>query len=214
MNNPMIQLIILGLVAFAFIFKLRSVLGTRTGFEPDSKAQSAKTPKVVVDNDAQKEDISDHIPLDSVGGQALLAMKHIEPDFCVTEFMSGAAQAYEMILMAYEGDDLETLSQFLSEDVFEHFAQAIDARQSKGLTVDAQFVGLKEITLIDAEFDAQSNTGEITLSLCADLTSEIRDESGKLVQGDKQTIKTQCDEWTFARIMGSDDPNWLLVASS
>jgi len=26
-------------------------------------------------------------------------------------------------------------------------------------------------------------------------------------------VKKQKDEWVFARIMGSDDPNWLLVST-
>ena len=36
---------------------------------------------------------------------------------------------------------------------------------------------------------------------------------GEVIEGDAAVIKRQKDVWTFARIMGSDDPNWELVAT-
>ncbi len=35
----------------------------------------------------------------------------------------------------------------------------------------------------------------------------------EIVEGDPSTIKRQRDVWTFGRVMGSDDPNWQLVAT-
>jgi predicted lipid-binding transport protein (Tim44 family) len=34
-----------------------------------------------------------------------------------------------------------------------------------------------------------------------------------VIEGDPKAVKTQRDVWTFARNMGSDDPNWQLVAT-
>jgi len=36
---------------------------------------------------------------------------------------------------------------------------------------------------------------------------------GDIVEGDPNEIKRQKDVWTFARMMGTDDPNWRLVAT-
>ena len=33
------------------------------------------------------------------------------------------------------------------------------------------------------------------------------------IEGDAKKIKRQKDSWTFARTMGSDDPNWKLIAT-
>jgi predicted lipid-binding transport protein (Tim44 family) len=41
----------------------------------------------------------------------------------------------------------------------------------------------------------------------------VRDNSGEIVEGDEKKVKRQKDTWTFARHMGSDDPNWQLVAT-
>ena len=52
-----------------------------------------------------------------------------------------------MIVMAYENGDLETLRQFLSPEVYEPFAAAIEARKAKGYTVEASFAGIREVKL-------------------------------------------------------------------
>ena len=214
MNDPMIQLAVLGAIALFLILKLRSLLGTRTGFEPEQ--EDMPTPKhpnlEVIDGDVDR-DITDHVDIESKSGQALVKMKKAEPDFSLNEFMGGAKQAYEMILMAFENGDQETLSQFLSKDVFDGFMTVIDDRQERGLTVNAEFVGVREIKLNEATFNARSKEAEIALNFTGELTSEVVDRDGKVIEGDRQTIKRQRDVWTFARKMGSDDPNWQLVAT-
>ena len=46
-----------------------------------------------------------------------------------------------------------------------------------------------------------------------ELTSVVRDAAGQIVEGNPNEIRRQRDVWTFARIMGSNDPNWQLVAT-
>lgn len=216
-----IQLLVLAAVAVFLVLKLRSTLGTRTGYEPprevdlggsDSEAMNSG-PFEVIEGGGVDQDIADHVDIDSDAGQALAAMKRIEADFNVTEFLSGARQAYEMILMAYENGDLETLQQFLAPDVFKGFEQAVEARAEQGLTVDARFVGVRELKLKDAKFDDFDNVADLTMRFVGELVTVVRDSSGEIVEGDPQAVQRQTDIWTFSREMGSDNPNWLLVAT-
>ena len=117
MNSAIIQLLVLAGIAVFLILRLRNVLGTRTGHEPpreQSPMQNGAVHDFEVIEGGLDEDIADHVDIDGPEGQALGAMKQLEPSFSVTEFVGGAKQAYEMILMAFERDDLETLKQFLS----------------------------------------------------------------------------------------------------
>ncbi len=221
MGNQMIQIIILAAVALFLILRLRSVLGTRDGFEgqpkiPDMAGKSDKSDRQfdVIEGGGKDLDIADHTDPDSSAGKALAAMKRMEPDFVVGEFAHGARSAYEMILMAYENGELDTLEQFLAPEVYESFSAAVFERADKGFTVDASFVGIRELRLEDAQFDETTNEGEITMRFVGELTSVVRDPSGEIVEGDPTEIKRQKDIWTFARVMGSDDPNWLLVATA
>ena len=219
MNSAVIQLIVLAGVALFLILRLKNVLGTRDGYEaPPSSANAPSGPTPVNRNFEVIEggvdhDIADHIDIASKSGKALAGMKLAEPSFGVTEFLSGARGAYEMILMAFENGELETLKQFLSDDVYTSFSSVVETRQAEGLHIDATFIGLRELKLTSAEFDSGTNEGEITIKFLAELTSVVRDQSGEIIEGNPDEVKRQKDVWTFARIMGSDDPNWQLVAT-
>ena len=140
-------------------------------------------------------------------------MKRVEPEFSVSEFAHGARQAYEMILMAYENGELDTLQQFLAPEVYETFSAAVFERADKGLTVDANFVGIRELKIVGAEFDETTMEGDVTVRFVGELTSVVRNPEGEVVEGDATEIKRQKDTWTFSRLMGSNNPNWLLVAT-
>lgn len=218
MSPAVLQLIVLAGIAVFLFIRLRGVLGTRDGFEPKidrsaSAPASKKDQAFEVIEGGLDRDITDHVEMDSPSGQALAKMKSIEPEFSVSEFQSGARQAYEMILMAFEGDDLDTLKQFLAPDVYESFASVIETRQEAGLTVNANFVGVREMKIMDARFDDGSNEGEITMKFVGELVSYVEDAKGKVVEGGRDAIKRQSDVWTFARKFGSNDPNWELVAT-
>lgn len=217
----LMPLLVLAGVAVFLVLKLRSVLGTRTGFEPEPDAQprapvngrASDAGFEVIDGGGKDRDIADHVELDSDAGHALTQMKRVEPDFGVTDFISGSKQAYEMILMAYENGDLKTLEQFLAPDVYRGFEQAVEQRAEAGLTVDARFVGVREVKLKDARFDDMDNVGDVVVRFVGELTSVVRNADGEIVEGDPQAIKRQADTWTFSRVMGSENPNWLLVAT-
>ena len=72
---------------------------------------------------------------------------------------------------------------------------------------------MRELTLLDAEFDKDTKEGELKVRFVGELTSVVRDAAGDIVEGDPNAIKRVKDIWTFSRIMGSDDPNWQLVAT-
>ncbi len=220
MSNDMIQLLVLAGIAVFLILRLKSVLGTREGFEkppvpmpgPSDSASKAREKFEVIEGGVDR-DITDHVEEDSEAAKALAAMKGIEADFSVSDFLGGARGAYEMILMAFELGELEDITPFLSGDVLEAFEGVIDARTEKGLQVEANFVGVREVSLLDAEFDRDTKEAELKVRFVGELTSVVRDSAGDIVEGDPNTIKRQKDVWTFSRIMGSDDPNWQLVAT-
>ena len=218
MSSSVIQLLVLAGIAVFLILRLRSVLGTRDGYEkppvsvPSERRRSDRPDFEVIEGGPDR-DIVDHVPDGSESARALAAMKLAEPGFGVGDFLEGARGAYEMILMAFEHGDLSDVQQILAPDVAEAFQQVIDARREQGLTVEASFVGLRELTLKEATFDRETRRGEMTVRYVGELNSVVKDAEGRIVEGDPNEIKRQKDIWTFARTMGSDDPNWQLVAT-
>ncbi len=218
MGGQLIQILVLAGVALFLVLRLRDVLGTRDGFEPTSQPKPLGEPSdkrafEVIEGGGPDPDIADHVDPESPSGQAFAAMKRVDPSFSVGEFAHGARQAYEMILMAYENGELDTLEQFLSPEVYESFSAAVFARADKQLTVEANFVGIREMKITEAEFHEDTKEGDITLRYVGELTSVVRDPDGEVVEGDPTEIKKQKDIWTFSRTMDSEDPNWRLVAT-
>lgn len=219
MNSPILQLLVLAGIAVFLILRLKSVLGTRDGFEGPPKTMSGPSPDQgrrqdfeVIDG-GPDHDITDHVPEASDSADALAQMKRAEPSFNVTEFLQGAKGAYEWILMAFERGNLDEVAPFLSKDVFDAFVHVVDARENQGLTVEAEFAGVRETALNEARFDADSGRAEIVVRFVGELVSVVKNAEGEIVEGTPGHSKRQKDNWTFERMMGSDDPNWRLVAT-
>ena len=219
MNSSIIQLLVLAGIALFLILRLRSVLGTRDGFEkppadapaPISSSRTRRDFEVI--DGGPDHDIIDHVPEDSDDAKALTEMKRVEPSFSVTEFIGGARGAYEMILMGFERGDIESIAPFLGDDVHQTFVDVVGTREDQGLTIEATFAGVSEVSLVSANFDQDTREAEVTVRFVGELTSVVRDAAGEVVEGDPNKIKRQKDVWTFARHMGTDDPNWKLVAT-
>ena len=217
MNSSLLQLLVLAGIAIFLVLKLRSVLGTRDGFEkpavPREEATAKPRTNFEVIEGGPDRDIIDHATEGSSAAKALGAMKLAERSFNVEEFLKGARGAYEMILMSFERGELDRIRPFLSDEIEESFGEAIANRQREGLVVEANFVGLRELTLTEADYDRETRTAEITVRFLGELTHVVRNKAGEIVEGSATELKRQRDVWTFARRMGVDDPNWQLVAT-
>jgi predicted lipid-binding transport protein (Tim44 family) len=220
MDSAVLQLLVLAGIAIFLILRLRSVLGSREGFEKppvitprSAEAISGPRRDFEVIEGGVDTDITDHVDDGSPAASALAEMKAAEPEFHVGDFLHGARQAYEMILMAFEAGDMDALLPLLSRDVYESFMEVVEMRENEGLSVEASFVGLRDVRIVAARFNKAQSEAEVSVRFDAELTSVVRDREGRIVEGDPNEIKRQKDVWTFARRMGENDPNWQLVAT-
>ncbi|MEM1234017.1 MAG: Tim44/TimA family putative adaptor protein [Pseudomonadota bacterium] len=219
MNNPIVQLLVLAGIAVFLILRLRSVLGTRDGFEQDmarpepEQRQPRPARDFEVIDGGPDRDITDHVDEDSDAAKSLANMKRAEPSFGVSDFISGAGQAYEMILMAYERGDLSDIRDFIDAEIYEAFAAAVEARRDQGISIEAEFIGLRERAIEEVQFEETTGEAEITMRFVGELSSTVRDKGGDVIEAESSPLKKTKDSWTFARTMGGDDPNWVLVAT-
>ena len=217
MTNPMLQLIVLAAIAVFLVLRLRGVLGSRDGFEPPRVPDAQPARRVPAEPDGgmgDEDDVTDHVEAGSPAARALSAMRQADTTFSVGPFLSGARQAYEMILTAFERGDLTDVRAFLSPAVAQAFDGAIAARNDRGLTAEVQYLGTRETALDAASFDPDTRMGEVSVRFVGELIVAHKDASGAVVEGDARAARKQRDVWTFARRMGDPDPNWQLVATA
>jgi predicted lipid-binding transport protein (Tim44 family) len=230
-------LIVIG-IAIVVLFRLRSVLGTRTGHErtplerqraeaPAERAaqaddtvvplrRQAEQPPANADAERQARKVAAEIDQYSHGDQqlsaGLKAIVEADPTFSPKGFIEGAKAAYEMIVTGFAQGDRKTLKMLLEKDVYDGFEKAIDEREKAGRKVDFTFVGLPKVEISDADLDKRN--ANVTVKFTAEVVSATRDKDGTLIEGNADQVQTIQDEWTFARSPRSRDPNWKLVATN
>ncbi|MBI4922200.1 MAG: Tim44 domain-containing protein [Devosia nanyangense] len=230
-------LIVIG-IAIVVLFRLRSVLGTRTGNErsPLERARAAQQAKPVakaandekvvplrpaepvkeldIDRKALKleAEIAQLSHGDAKVAAGLNAIAEADTNFSPKYFLEGAKQAYEMIVTAFATGDRKTLKSLLEKEVYDGFEKAIADREAAGRKIDFTFVGLPRIEISDAELDRRD--ARVAVRFNAEVVSATRDKDGALIEGNADQVQAIADEWTFARSPKSRDPNWKLVATN
>ena len=218
----MVQIIVLAAVAFFLFWRLRSVLGSRQGFERLNKDVNEKTKssKINANSDDKivdlkstniDEEIADYVDEKSEQFKTLSELKKLEDGWQVSHFVSGAKLAYEEILMAFENGDLSKIKKLSSKDVYTAFKEVIDDRNQKGLQVEAIFGGVRDIRIKDVKLNKKNLEANITMVFQCDITYSIKDKNNKIIEGGPDKVKKQKDVWTFTRKMNSDIPNWYLT---
>ena len=129
----------------------------------------------------------------------------------MSNFLGGAGGAYEMILMAFQSGDISSVQRFLSSEIKENFEEAIQERDQKGLSIDAEFLGLRDTAVKNVSFNIKDRVAEISVSFLADIKSIVKNNQGEVIEGKEADTKKQFDVWVFSREIGSDNPNWILV---
>ena len=207
-------LILLGIALF-LIFRLRSVLGTREGFEksPTPTVTSKKSPDFKVIEGGPDSDITDHVDAESEMVETLMSIKRVDPDFKLADFLNGARAAYEMILMGFERGEIDDVRAFLSEEVAQTFDEVVQQRHERGIRVEAEFAGIREMKLQAVTFDKSNNIADLTVLFVGELMSVAKNKDGDVIEGDAKQVKRQKDVWTFSKDMSLNDPNWQLVAT-
>ena len=207
-------LILLGIALF-LIFRLRSVLGTREGFEKSSTptVTSKKSPDFKVIEGGPDSDITDHVDAESDMVETLMSIKRVDPNFKLADFLNGARAAYEMILMGFERGEIDDVRAFLSEEVAQTFDEVVQQRHERGIRVDEEFAGIREMKLQAVTFDKSNNIADLTVLFVGELMSVAKNKDGDVIEGDAKQVKRQKDVWTFSKDMSLNDPNWQLVAT-
>ena len=217
-----LDIILFAVIAAFLVLRLRGVLGRRAGHQPrprdraDNKRrqQEGETEGNVVelpdlsrrgDEEEQEAADVDDDPVAAALTQIRIADNSFDPD----QFVAGARAAFEMVVHAFATGDTGALRSLLSDDVFEHFQGAIEARLEQGETLETTVIGIKSAEIIDAEFGGRNAI--LTVKFVSEQVNVTRDTEGGVVDGDPNQVADVTDIWMFARNMRSRDPNWKLV---
>ncbi|WP_417621201.1 Tim44/TimA family putative adaptor protein [Parasphingorhabdus sp.] len=206
------------MVAAFLGLRLYSVLGKRTGHEQEHMPRNIE-PRA---NERRTlDDTKPHVPdvvpapagtpamiYDSSAEAGMRDILSADRNFDVGRFVDGAQTAYAMILEAFWNGDKEELKSLCDDDVYESFAEVINAREKRGEVLENQLVRIDNARISAAEYNRP--VARITVQFDADIAAVVKDKKGKLIGGSLSDAVETHDVWTFSRDLSSADPNWLL----
>ncbi len=205
-------IVIFALLALFVLWKLRSVLGERRGYEqrndfsPISQPAAAPPPVVA---DARWQDFAERgSPL----WDGLDAIAKAQPGFDAGAFLNGAGEAYKTVVHAFSVGDDATLRSLAIDEVYGSFKAALAERAQRGETLETNFVAFNSVRMVSAA--AEPVGARIAVRFDAQFVTVTRDKSGQVVEGDPEKPQEIIDVWTFGRRHDASGPNWLLVATA
>ena len=215
-NFQYLDIILFAGVAGFLLFRLRSVLGRRTGTErrrPDPFAQRPAAPPTPTPFNTAPANAAQPapVPASAPGHEGLNALQAADPSFNADAFLGGARNAFTLIVQAFAAGDTATLQPLLSPDVFAAFGEAIRARQAAHETHETKLVAIKSATI--EHVGVEGPAGLVTVKLVSDQINATRAADGKVVEGDPDKAIEKTDFWTFSRPLRARNPNWTLVAT-
>jgi predicted lipid-binding transport protein (Tim44 family) len=216
------DILLFAMFAAFLVYRLRSVLGKRTGHErqerpgadaflsPDEQSDASGGADNIISLPDRSEDDEEPEP-ETPLGMAFASIRAQDQSFDPDGFLNGAQAAFEMILQAFTEGDGKTLNTLLSPEVYENFASAIRSRELANNTQETTLAGIKSAEIIDAELDG--GMAQVTVKIVSEQINATRDENGEVIDGDPNAVVEITDIWVFARDTKSSNPNWALLAT-
>jgi len=211
----LLDIVFFAMVAAFLVFRLRGVLGKRTGTERPPQPLDGRKPAEVKNAD-NVIDISNGRkpgakPDTAFGDIGLGAIHAADRSFSPETFLEGARAAFSMIVTAYAEGDTGALRSLLSDEVYRNFAGAIEARNRAGERLDTQLHGVAAAV---AGAGLDGTVAYVTVRFVSHQVNVRRDADDHVIDGDATQPVEVVDQWTFRRDTRSPNPNWQLVATS
>ena len=188
------DIIIFAVIAVFIIYRLRGVLGKRTGFQKNTNLD-----QTTKDNTEEKQtQISTPQPQLKDNEQKLEAVYKKINSFDHREFLEGAKKAFEIIITAFNNGDKKTLKGLVSKDVYNTFENAIDSGSNNP---SSQFYSL----VVDGIYDARVENGKITIA--------VNFISEQIISEDEDSVVKNKDTWVFEKPQMSSSPVWTLIST-
>tara|TARA_Y100000768_G_scaffold388445_1_gene384401 strand:- start:1085 stop:1594 length:510 start_codon:yes stop_codon:yes gene_type:complete len=164
MSSEFIDILLFGAIAVFLVYRLRSILGSS-----DGKIVNIRTKKT----------------------QSKFRPK-IVPKDDNQEFLSGANKAYEMIVQAYQNNNIENVKDLLTSDALKAMEQAKAPKEIK-------FSEVKSSSILEDKSNEQR------------LIKSVKFESEHYNVANNEIINVE-EEWGFEKDKKSTDPNWKLFS--
>ena len=201
---PFLDIIILGLLAVFLGFRLKGLLGDRSGYSGD-----VKNPNSVKQEEINKNQNVIKLKNKTINGEGIDLLIKADPSFNEKEFLEGAKNAFKIIIKAFSDSEIEKLKPLLDYDLLNSFTKSISEREARQEHQVSDFISFKNFEII--RVNISDNLASITLKIISEQIKYLADKKDVILEGSKDQTEIIKDKWVFERDISSTNPNWKLV---
>jgi hypothetical protein len=187
------DIIIFAAIAVFLVFRLRKVLGRKTGFEKNQDRNLDNTKNIINNENEEKffPELNDKFI-------KLKKAYEVLENFDHKSFLDGAKNAFETIINAFNTGDNKTLKGLLNDKTYTIFKEAINEKNNdpKNQLFSLNVEKIENVLI---------EKGKIIIS--------IKFISEHFKNNDESTILKKEDIWSFEKPIKSKNPNWLLCST-
>jgi predicted lipid-binding transport protein (Tim44 family) len=229
------DIIIYALIAIGLILWLRSLLGMRPDddanrpspfLEPDKSARPMQNPASPAAPIATPRPagglnpdgtvninagLGRNMSISDAAQAGIMAIVRNDRTFDAGKFLTGAQDAFVMIVEAFAHGDRETLRNLLDAPLCATFESALAEREKNGEHASVEIHAVRHADIVDARLD--NRTAYITVRFVADETNLLYAQDDTLLHGHPDRVTETIDIWTFTRDTRSRAPGWFLTAT-
>lgn len=208
------DIIVIAAIAAFIILRYRAMLGEKSGRDVSDMGRPIKDLEPVIQLPKRAEPVVELVKKSTESepkafADQFSAMRAIDNEFTVDEFLTGAKAAYEMVIEAYNDRDDETLKMLLAEPIYKEFKTSLDANEKAGRKAHTTLLAIMKAEITEAKL--RGNKATITVDFHSEQIPLVRDKEGDIVEGDVNAQEAVEDQWVFERNLASNDPAWTVI---
>ena len=203
---PYLDILIFAIIAVFLIFRLKNILGTKTGFEDSSfnKNKTENNSANVVSIDTKKTTQNHHKE-----DNETLKIKKTDKTFDHNQFIEGSQTFFKMVLEAFVEGDLNKVKEFIKPSVLKNFNLVIKERNKESETLIINLKTINKTEILSSEIS--KTVLRISVLFETFQIKALKDSDNNLIDGDLNKEILVKDIWVFERKINYLNQNWTLI---
>ena len=203
---PYLDILIFAIIAVFLIFRLKNILGTKTGFEDTNfkkditEANLSHEISINTKNTTQKQNNLD---------KEIIKIKKTDKTFDNIQFIDGSKTFFKMVLEAFVKGNLDNVKEFIKPSVLKNFNLVIKERNKESETLIINLKAINKTEILSSEISKTAL--RINVIFESMQIKALKDKDNNLIDGDLNKEILVKDIWVFERKVTNLNPNWTLI---
>jgi len=203
---PYLDILIFVIIAVFLIFRLKNILGTKTGFEDSNFGKDkteAKIANVVSINTKKTTQKNDNLD------KEIIKIKKTDETFDYIQFINGSQTFFKMVLEAFVEGNLDKVKEFIKPSVLKNFNLVIKERNKENEILIINLQAINKTEILSSEISKTAL--RISVVFESFQIKALKDKNDSLIDGDLNKEILVKDIWVFERKINNLNPNWTLI---